>query len=180
MPDDIEIFPHCEQSSQTREQQSPVSRAKTRSAMSTEPRYRQCPTCERSVNLASDERFCAHDGTKMLESCPHCNASIRVAGAKFCGACGAQYQTAPLHAINQTRDLGDSSAALLTPAPNASWTATRRGRAAAILAILTLVGVVVTIGFNRQPLLHEASFVRQVEFAGLDQPAVRWADPMMN
>ena len=148
--------------------------------MSTEPRYRQCPTCDHSVSLASDERFCVHDGAKMLESCAHCDAPIRVAGAKFCGACGAQYRTAALHAINQTGDLGASSTALLTPAPNISWTATRRGRAAAILAILTLVGVVVMPWCNRQPLLHEASFVGQVEFAGLGQPEVRRADPMMN
>ena len=143
--------------------------------MRTEPRYRLCPTCDRSVNLESDERFCVQDGTKMLESCPRCDAPIRVEGAKFCGACGSKYETVASNTPNQPGIARDSSTAqpeptMLTeptaltataPNPNASWTATRRGRAAAILAILTMVGVIVMTWFN-QPTLLGQSFVGQI------------------
>jgi hypothetical protein len=127
-------------------------------SMSAETRYRICPACERSASAESDERFCVNDGTKMLEACSHCQALIKVAGAKFCAACGLPYKTAsatPNEAVNTAQ--GDTTATTTT----SSWTATRRGRAAAILAILTLVGAFTLTWFFQQDAPTN-SFVGQI------------------
>jgi hypothetical protein len=130
--------------------------------MSAETRYRICPTCERSASFESDERFCVNDGTKMLEECPRCQAQIKVAGAKFCAACGFQYKAAPKTA-NETIPAAPQPDPI-TPTTS-SWTATRRGRAAAILAILTLAGAFVLTWFLQQTPPSN-SFVGQI--AGTD------------
>jgi hypothetical protein len=124
-------------------------------SMSAETRYRICPTCERSASAENDERFCVKDGTKMLEACSHCQAPIKVADAKFCAACGLPYKTA-----SATPNEGVNTAQADTTATS-SWTATRRGRAAAILAILTLVGAFALSWFFQQDAPTN-SFVGQI------------------
>ena len=132
--------------------------------MSAETRYRICPTCERSASIESDEQFCVNDGAKMLEECPRCKALIKIAGAKFCAACGFQYKTAPGTANEASPPAAQPDLGAITPVTS-NWTATRRGRAAAILAILTIVGAFVLTWFFRQDASSN-SFVGQI--AGTD------------
>jgi predicted RNA-binding Zn-ribbon protein involved in translation (DUF1610 family) len=55
--------------------------------------YRVCPTCARAVPISSTEYHCINDGTKLLESCPRCQASIHSPYALHCGKCGFEFST---------------------------------------------------------------------------------------
>ena len=50
--------------------------------------YRLCPRCARAVPHTSGERYCANDGTRLLEVCPHCGSPITSPYARFCVRCG--------------------------------------------------------------------------------------------
>lgn len=50
--------------------------------------YRLCPRCARAVPSTSEERYCANDGTRLLEVCPQCGAPITSPYARFCVRCG--------------------------------------------------------------------------------------------
>ncbi|WP_169730639.1 zinc ribbon domain-containing protein [Calidithermus chliarophilus] len=54
--------------------------------------YRICPRCARAVPLASSERYCTNDGTRLLEACPGCGARITSPYARFCGRCGREFR----------------------------------------------------------------------------------------
>lgn len=57
-------------------------------------RYRLCPHCFRAVPAASGERYCANDGTQLLDACPHCGAPITSPYAQHCVRCGHGYRAA--------------------------------------------------------------------------------------
>lgn len=50
--------------------------------------YRLCPRCARAVPTSSPERYCANDGTHLLDACPKCQAPITSPYAHFCVCCG--------------------------------------------------------------------------------------------
>lgn len=50
--------------------------------------YRLCPRCFRAVPVASGEKYCPNDGTRLLEACPRCQAPITSPYARFCVVCG--------------------------------------------------------------------------------------------
>lgn len=50
--------------------------------------YRLCPRCLRAVPTQSSERYCANDGTRLLDACPHCHAPITSPFAHYCVGCG--------------------------------------------------------------------------------------------
>ncbi|MEW6422688.1 MAG: zinc ribbon domain-containing protein [Deinococcota bacterium] len=53
--------------------------------------YRLCPRCARAVPGSSEERYCASDGTRLLEGCPSCHAPIASPYARFCMKCGVPF-----------------------------------------------------------------------------------------
>lgn len=50
--------------------------------------YRLCPRCARAVPTTSGERYCANDGTRLLNACPECHAPITSPYARYCVRCG--------------------------------------------------------------------------------------------
>ncbi|CAM3831494.1 zinc ribbon domain-containing protein [Deinococcus frigens] len=50
--------------------------------------YRLCPRCARAVPATSGERYCANDGTRLMDACPQCRAPITSPYARFCVRCG--------------------------------------------------------------------------------------------
>ena len=57
--------------------------------------YRLCPRCARAVPGSSAERYCANDGTRLLEVCPQCGAPITSPYARFCVRCGTDLLHSP-------------------------------------------------------------------------------------
>lgn len=51
-------------------------------------RYRLCPRCARAVPTTSGERYCANDGTRLLDACTQCHAPITSPYARHCVRCG--------------------------------------------------------------------------------------------
>lgn len=51
-------------------------------------RYRLCPECARAVPTQSGELYCINDGTRLLEDCPGCGASITSPYSRYCSGCG--------------------------------------------------------------------------------------------
>jgi hypothetical protein len=58
-------------------------------------RYRLCVRCFRAVPATTSERYCINDGTPMLEACPLCSTPITSPYARFCAACGLEFQAPP-------------------------------------------------------------------------------------
>ena len=50
--------------------------------------YLLCPKCQRKLPVASKERYCPNDGSRMLRACPQCNASITSPYSSYCTKCG--------------------------------------------------------------------------------------------
>ena len=60
--------------------------------MSTHPAtYHLCPRCGRAVTSSTRELFCINDGSRMLEHCVHCGATITSPHAEYCAMCGQAY-----------------------------------------------------------------------------------------
>jgi hypothetical protein len=57
--------------------------------------YHLCPECFRATPAQAKERYCPNDGTRLLEACPQCHASISSPHAQFCSQCGYHF-AAPL------------------------------------------------------------------------------------
>ncbi len=133
--------------------------------MRLETRYKLCPKCHRSVSITSDEQRCVNDGTPMIEACPRCQAPIGVAGAHFCANCGLEYQltqATPVVAGAATRPLESPRLAETADQDvRQSWAGTRRGRAASILAILTIAGVAFFAWYTRNNF-QNGSFVGEI------------------
>jgi hypothetical protein len=56
--------------------------------------YRICPLCARAVPISSLEHHCINDGTKLLEACPRCEATIHSPYALHCSSCGFEFAQA--------------------------------------------------------------------------------------
>lgn len=72
--------------------------------------YHLCPECFRATPAQAKERYCPNDGTRLLEACPQCHASISSPHAQFCSQCGYHFAAAP----STVRTYGDD-ALLTTP-----------------------------------------------------------------
>ncbi|MFC4426426.1 double zinc ribbon domain-containing protein [Deinococcus navajonensis] len=57
--------------------------------------YHLCPQCARAVPAQSGERFCANDGTRLLDACPGCSRAILSPYSHFCPHCGHALAPAP-------------------------------------------------------------------------------------
>jgi hypothetical protein len=121
--------------------------------VSLETHYRLCPKCHRSVPTTTEERFCANDGVRMLDSCPRCQTAIRIPETHFCANCGLEYHSAlPNASLQRPGHLNPSDPFAPSgsqSAPGPSWSLARRGRVASILAILTIAGIVALAWFSR-------------------------------
>lgn len=53
--------------------------------------FRICPKCFRAVPARAEERFCANDGTRLLERCVRCDSQINSPFSKFCVTCGLDF-----------------------------------------------------------------------------------------
>jgi hypothetical protein len=113
--------------------------------VSIETRYRLCPQCHHSVTAETGDHYCVNDGTPMIDACPRCQAAIRVAGAHFCANCGLEYQS---H-VTQATPAVDRPPTNTDQIQRPNWISTRRGRAASILAILSIAGFVAFGWFSR-------------------------------
>ena len=60
-------------------------------------RFRLCVRCFRAVPATTNERYCINDGTPMLEACPLCSTPITSPYARFCAACGLEFQSSVIH-----------------------------------------------------------------------------------
>jgi hypothetical protein len=125
--------------------------------MSLETHYRLCPKCHRSVPTTAQEHVCANDGTRMLEHCPRCQAPIRVPEAHFCANCGMEYRSV----LDQERNVAVSDSPVGSTSPRDQNASSRRGRAAAILAILTIAGAVAFGWFSRLQIV-DGNFVSEI------------------
>ncbi|MFC3832306.1 double zinc ribbon domain-containing protein [Deinococcus rufus] len=50
--------------------------------------YLLCPRCGRALPSHAGERYCPHDGARLLEHCPACRADITSPYARYCTRCG--------------------------------------------------------------------------------------------
>lgn len=62
--------------------------ATTEARAVTVPRYHLCPRCGRATPAAAREAYCPNDGTRLLASCPRCDAPIGSPFGRYCTACG--------------------------------------------------------------------------------------------
>jgi hypothetical protein len=53
--------------------------------------YHLCPECFRATPAQAKERYCPNDGSRLLEACPQCSASISSPHAQFCSQCGYHF-----------------------------------------------------------------------------------------
>lgn len=66
---------------------------------SAEARYHLCPRCGRATPEAALEAYCPNDGTRLLASCPACDAPITSPFGRYCTRCG--------HDLRADGDLGE-------------------------------------------------------------------------
>jgi predicted RNA-binding Zn-ribbon protein involved in translation (DUF1610 family) len=65
-----------------------MKRAKTKQS---QVHYHLCPRCGRATPATAKERFCPNDGTKLLTSCPRCEAKITSPYSRYCSQCGHDF-----------------------------------------------------------------------------------------
>ncbi len=96
--------------------------------MQPQVQYRVCPICARAVPISSTEHHCINDGTKLLESCPRCQASIHSPYALHCATCGFEFSE-PYAALEPT---------LSTSKPKTAWT---RVALIGLTCLIALIGI---------------------------------------
>ncbi|MFN3266987.1 MAG: double zinc ribbon domain-containing protein [Deinococcales bacterium] len=50
--------------------------------------YKICPKCARVTPSSLSEQYCANDGAKLLEACPHCQKPFTNPYSRYCPHCG--------------------------------------------------------------------------------------------
>ncbi|MBB5376178.1 putative amidophosphoribosyltransferase [Deinococcus metalli] len=61
--------------------------------------YRLCPRCGRALPSVSEERYCPHDGARLIGHCPGCHADITSPYARYCTRCGQELVVHGGHSI---------------------------------------------------------------------------------